>query len=318
MKVLITGSNGFIGKHLIQEMGKDPNISLVLALRKGKKFDEEVPHSKFFFDKLDSSTDWSKALLEIDAVVHLAGYAHEKNYQNKGFEEECKKVNVDATINLAKQAVRSKIKRFIYLSSVKVNGEETSELKPFCADDKPNPQDIYGRTKLQAELGLKEISKTSKMEIVIIRPVLVYGSGVKGNFLSLLKLLNTGLPLPLGSIENKRSFLSIKNLNNFIHVCLKHSSAGNQVFLVSDGPPISSKDLIKKLSFFLNKRSFIVPFPFILLKIMASLVGKQKLLEKLFSSLEVNIEKNLDLLQWTPIEEPDKTLEETVNYFLTR
>ena len=103
MKVLITGSNGFIGKHLIQEMGKDPNISLVLALRKGKKFDEEVPHSKFFFDKLDSSTDWSKALLEIDAVIHLAGYAHEKNYQIKDFEEECKKVNVDATINLAKQ-----------------------------------------------------------------------------------------------------------------------------------------------------------------------------------------------------------------------
>jgi len=260
MKVLVTGSSGFIGKHLVSKLKEDKGISLILPSRVGSDFPEENV-SQFIFGPIDSSTDWAQVLKDTDAVIHLLGIAHNKNLNSKAHSKDLKQINVEATANLASQAVKAGVKRFIFLSSIKVNGEETLNNKPFKAEDSPQPQDLYGKSKLEAERVLKEVVEDTNTELVIIRPVLVYGPGVKGNFLSLIKWIKIGIPLPLRTINNKRSFVSIKNLVDFIIICLKHPSAANQIFLVCDQPPISSYELVKNLSYLLKKRPLLISFP---------------------------------------------------------
>jgi len=315
MKVLVTGSNGFIGKHLVYSLRNDKKISLILSSRVNS---EILPRNvdQFILDSIDSQTNWKDTLDGVDTVIHLAGLAHNKAFNTRSYSQYLRKINVEAVANLASQAVDAGVKKFIFLSSIKVNGEETLNNRPFKADDDPNPQDIYGKSKLEAETIIKEIVKDSSTEFVIIRPVLVYGPGVKGNFLSLIKWIKIGIPFPLGSVKNKRSFVSIKNLIDFIIVCLKHPSAANQIFLVCDKYSISSSMLIEKLSHLLKKKPFLIPFPKVILRILLTLLGKKEMFIKLSGSLEVNIQKNLDTLDWLPIQSTDEALEETVEYFL--
>ena len=315
MKVLVTGSNGFIGKHLVSSLRNDKKISLILSSRLSSEILERNV-DQFIVDSFDSQTNWKDALDGVDTVIHLAGLAHNKAVNTRSYSQYLRKINVEAAANLAFQSVDAGVKKFIFLSSIKVNGEETLNNRPFKADDDPNPQDIYGKSKLEAETIIKEIVKDSSTEFVIIRPVLVYGPGVKGNFLSLIKWIKIGIPFPLGSVKNKRSFVSIKNLIDFIIVCLKHPSAANQIFLVCDKYSISSSMLIEKLSHLLKKKPFLIPFPKVILRILLTLLGKKEMFIKLSGSLEVNIQKNLDTLDWLPIQSTDEALEETVEYFL--
>ena len=315
MKVLVTGSNGFIGKNLVSQLKNNKDISLTLSSRVSSRFSERNIN-QFILTSIDSSTDWKEILEDIDIVIHLAGIAH-NNYSNfkSGVQDEYRKINVEATLNLANQAIRANVKRFIYLSSIKVNGEATVKNRPFTAEDVPNPQDLYAKLKLEAEISLKKITTNSKTELVIIRPVLVYGPGVKGNLLSLIKWIKFGIPLPLRSIENKRSFVSIRNLVDFINICLEHPYAANQVFLVSDNSSISTSRLIRKLAIFLKKRLILIPFPQKILKFILIILGKKEMAHKLLGSLEVNIQKNQDLLGWKPIQTVDTALEEMTDYF---
>ena len=315
MKVLVTGSSGFIGKHLVSKLKEDKGISLILPSRVGSDFPEENV-SQFIFGPIDSSTDWAQVLKDTDAVIHLLGIAHNKNLNSKAHSKDLKQINVEATANLASQAVKAGVKRFIFLSSIKVNGEETLNNKPFKAEDSPQPQDLYGKSKLEAERVLKEVVEDTNTELVIIRPVLVYGPGVKGNFLSLIKWIKIGIPLPLRTINNKRSFVSIKNLVDFIIICLKHPSAANQIFLVCDQPPISSYELVKNLSYLLKKRPLLISFPEKILRMILIIFRKKDVARKILSSLEVNIDKNLDILGWKPTQSTNDALGETAQYFL--
>jgi nucleoside-diphosphate-sugar epimerase len=193
------------------------------------------------------------------------------------------------------------IKRFIFLSSIKVNGESTYNGQPFTADDKPNPLDNYAISKYEAEIGLKEISKNTDMEVVIIRPSLIYGVGVKANFEALIKFINKGFPLPFASIKNnKRSFVSLDNLNDLIIKCIDHPDAANQIFLVSDGSSLSTRKLVEKIAGAMNKKIKLINIPISLLYLVAKLLGKEDAIIRLTGSLEVDITKTNDVLGWFP------------------
>tara|TARA_B100001750_G_scaffold240325_1_gene249829 strand:- start:3043 stop:3993 length:951 start_codon:yes stop_codon:yes gene_type:complete len=311
-KVLVTGSSGFIGKNLINFLKVKNEFSLVTVSRDDPKLNDEIKNH-FQIRSISSSTDWSEPLMGVDVVIHLAGIAH-----RSGTLEEYEEINVNGAIKIAKQAIEAKVKRLIYISSIKVNGEKTLSGKAFKADDLPNPQDSYAKSKYKVESELRRISVESDLEVVIIRPALVYGPGVKSNFLSLMKWVKKRIPLPLGNIDNKRSFVSITNLNSFIYICLTHPRAENEIFLVSDQTPISISELIKKLSMFLNSNiPLFIPFPNFILGTLLLVIGKSNVATKLLESLEVDIEKNSKLLNWQPLQSTDDGLRQMVEDFLS-
>lgn len=225
---------------------------------------------------------------------------------------EYRRVNVDGTANLARQAAAAGVKRFIFISSVKVNGEETPFGRPFQADADAAPQDPYGISKMEAEMQLKAIGNETGMEFITIRPPLVYGPGVKANFRALIKLVGLGLPLPLGAIHNKRSMVYIDNLIDLVVTCIDHPKAANQTFLVSDGNDLSTPDLIKTLAHAMHKPARLMPVPVWLLKVVAFLVGKGGAIERLSSNLQVDISKTTSLLGWTPPISVDDGMRRTV------
>jgi len=311
-KVLVTGSSGFIGKNLINFLKVKNEFSLVTVSRDDPKLNDEIKNH-FQIRSISSSTDWSEPLKGVDVVIHLAGIAH-----RSGTLEEYEEINVNGAIKIAKQAIEAKVKRLIYISSVKVNGEKTLSGQAFKADDLPNPQDSYAKSKYKVESELRRISVESDLEVVIIRPALVYGPGVKSNFLSLMKWVKKRIPLPLGNIDNKRSFVSITNLNSFIYICLTHPRAGNEIFLVSDQTPVSISELIEKLSMFLNSNiPLFIPFPNFILSTLLLVIGKSNVATKLLESLEVDIEKNSKLLGWQPLQSTEDGLRQMAEDFLS-
>jgi len=225
-------------------------------------------------------------------------------------------INVASTLNLARQAAAAGVKRFIFISSIKVNGEFTQPGKMFTADDAPAPIDPYGISKYEAEQGLLKIARETSMEVVIIRPVLIYGAGVKANFLSMLRWLNKGIPLPFGAINNRRSLVALDNLIDLIVVCLKHPGAANQVFLVSDGEDVSTTMLLRKIGFALGKPARLLPVPSGILNGAIMLIGKAALAQRLLGCLQVDINKNARLLNWTPPVKMDDALRTTAQFFL--
>ncbi len=229
---------------------------------------------------------------------------------------EFRKVNVDGTLSLARQSVAAGVKRFIFISSIKVNGERTGTGTAYCADDVPAPVDPYGITKMEAEQGLKELASNSSMEVVIIRPVLIYGPGVKANFLSMMNWLSKGVPLPFGAIHNRRSLVALDNLIDLIITCLNHPAAANQTFLVSDGQDVSTTELLRKTSDALHHPACLIPLPVWIMRVLAVSLGKQALFQRLFDSLQVDISKNKQLLDWTPPMSLEQSLAKTVQHFL--
>lgn len=254
----------------------------------------------FEFSELSIGQSWEEGLVDKHVVIHSAARVHVMNDQSADPLAEFRKVNVDGTLHLARQAAAAGVRRFIFISSIKVNGEGTVLGKPYTAMDTPSPQDPYGISKMEAERGLREIAQQTGMEVVIIRPVLVYGPGVKANFRSMMNWLNKGVPLPLGSIHNKRSLVSLDNLVDLIVTCIDHPAAANQTFLVSDGDDLSTTEMLRRMGQALGKRARLIPVPAWCLETGAALLGKRAVAQRLCGSLQVDISHTCDTLGWTP------------------
>lgn len=299
MRVLITGATGFVGARLLSTICGLGRHDVVAATRRS---DFSAPASATIVevDGLLADTQWTEALRGVDVVVHCAARVHVMNETSGDPLAEFRKVNVDGALNLARQAVAAGVKRFIFLSSIKVNGEGTEPGRPYRPEDVPSPQDPYGVSKMEAEKGLRALAAESGLEVVIIRPVLVYGPGVKANFLSMMRWLDKGVPLPLGAINNRRSLVAIDNLVDLIMTCIDHPAAANQTFLVSDGDDVSTSQLLVKMARALGVSPRLLPIPGGLISLAASLLGKKSISQRLCGSLQVDISKNSTLLGWSP------------------
>lgn len=313
-KVLVTGASGFVGEALVFRLLADMRFSPIAAARGVTRLQGLCPVVPF---------DLTQAQLlpifdDVQAVVHAAARVHVMNETSVDALADFRKVNVEGTLRLARRAAESGVKRFIFISSIKVNGESTSPGKPFKADDQPNPLDPYGVSKYEAEEALKQLGRDTGMEIVIIRPTLVYGPGVKANFLSMLSWLNKGIPLPLGAIRNQRSLVAIDNLESLIVTCIDHPAAANQTFLVSDGEDVSTTQLLRRLSKALGKPARLLPIPEWLLKLVCSALGKQAIAQRICGSLQVDINKNRELLGWTPPINMDNAMRQTAGHYLEK
>jgi nucleoside-diphosphate-sugar epimerase len=297
MKILVTGANGFVGKFLCDELFQQ-GFSVRAGGRSANSAIATV--ETVIIGAIDSETDWSNALQDIDVVIHLAARVHVMADDAVDPLEVYRKVNTLGTLNLAQQAVEQGVKRFIFLSSIKVNGEHTELDKPFNENDIPNPQDNYGLSKYEAEQGLFLIAQKTEMDIVVIRPPLIYGSGVKANFARMMNVVKRGIPLPFGAIYNKRSVVYMGNLVSLILRCIDHPAAANQVFLVSDGCDISTTELLRACATALGVKARLLPMPQTWIESGASLLGKQAIVQRLCGSLQVDITKAKQHLGWSP------------------
>ncbi len=308
MTILISGSNGFLGQYLSQFLAEKGNFILAHT-RKAQEF-LHSNISNINFDLNDNLDDFDFSKIEI--IIHCAGRAHVMNETAASPLEAYRQTNVQGTLNLAKKAVQSGVKRFIYLSSIKVNGEQTT-IQPFKPSDIVNPEDPYGLTKYEAEQELLGLSKETGLEVVIIRPVLIYGPNVKANFKSMVGLASKKLPLPIGCLDNKRSIVSIYNLADLIYTCMSHPKANREVFLASDQDDISVKQLFEKLAYYQNNKLIMLPIPKSLINFLASLIGKKSVASRLCSELVVDSSKNTQLLGWTAPYTVDASLEKMFN-----
>lgn len=246
MKVLLTGSTGFVGQALLARLAAQPALDLVAVSRRPAfGLPAGVAHAQVA--DIAADTAWQPVLQGVQVVIHAAARVHVMNAKVAGPLAEFRKVNVDGTLNLARQAVGAGVKCFIFISSIKVNGENTAPGKPYSAESQPAPVDPYGISKLEAELALRELAAETGMEVVIIRPPLVYGPDVKANFLSMMRWLSKGIPLPLGAIQNRRSLVALDNLVDLIATCVEHPAAANQTFMVSDGEDLSTRQLLRRM-----------------------------------------------------------------------
>ena len=314
-KILITGATGFVGRALLENLKLKKKYLIHLSARTNqeKLFEGE---KTFNIGEIDANTNWKDALDGVDCIVHCAARAHTTEKKQTHLLNAYRRINVDGTRNLAKQAVAIGIKRFIFLSSVKVNGEETITSKSFKYDDIPQPEDAYGISKWEAEQALLEISKQTGLELVIIRAPLIYGVRIKGNFLRLLDLIYKQIPLPLFNINNSRSFIGLDNLVDLITHCIDHSKATGKTFLVSDGEDISTPDLIRKLSKIMDRSTRLFSFPISIFKLMGYLIGKTTEVNRLIGSLRVNSCHTRKILEWNPPFSLDEGLEKTVRWYL--
>ena len=292
MKILVTGANGFIGAHLCQELSHR-NISFRATARNSN----ENHYIDFVSCDLETTASLIQLMDGCDVVVHLAGRAHVTNDDSK---EKYQVANKFVTQQLAKAATKSGVTRFVYLSSIKVNGESSTPGLPIRSSDTPSPLDNYGRSKLSAEKVLQEICRVNNMEYVIIRPTLVYGKGVKANFSALISAVKRGLPLPIASIRNSRSVIGINNLIDLIIATCANPHAANQTFLASDGNDISTPALVRLIAQSLNRPSRVFPFPVFVLRLLAVVVGKSSFIDKLTGSLSVDISHTTSTLNWQP------------------
>lgn len=295
---MLTGATGFVGGAVAKKLVMEDRYALTVVSRRAtdlKGYDKVhvVPN-------IDSSTDWAGALGCCDVVVHSAARVHVMNEDAGDPLNAFREVNVGGTLAFARQAVAAGVKRFIFISSIKVNGESSPAHQPFKADDLPAPEDAYGISKMEAESALLELAAHSKMEVVIIRPPLVYGAGVKGNFSNMCRLVEKGFPLPLGSVENRRSLVALDNLVDLIIRCIDHPAAVNQVFLAADGEDLSTSELLRRVANAMGRTSRLIPVPCGILQFGAGLLGKRAVAQRLLGSLQIDISKTRDLLGWEP------------------
>jgi nucleoside-diphosphate-sugar epimerase len=307
LTVLVTGANGFLGLPLCQHLlNQGYHVKAI-----GRQATYPITHSDLSYhqiESIDGKTDWGRLLKDVSVVVHLAARVHHMHDHKMKALSAYQEINVRGTQQLVRQAIKENVARFIYVSTIKVNGERTFEM-PFRAEGQPQPQDAYSLSKLQGEQILQEEARRSGMEWVIIRPPLIYGPHVKGNFKQLIQLAKTAYPLPFRSIKNQRSFVSVFNLMSFIECCLSHPNAHREVFLVSDNQDLSTPQLMQLLRKTLGKRSHLFPFPLFILKLLGLLTGKQRQVERITESLQVNIEKSTRLLSWKPPYTVEKSMQ---------
>jgi nucleoside-diphosphate-sugar epimerase len=295
--VLLTGATGFLGRQLSNVLLGRPAYELTVAIRDPSEFSNKCV---FRISGLDDTVEWDAVLRGKDAVIHTAARVHVMKEETDDPAAEYRLVNVNGTLHLARHAAAAGVRRFIFISSIKVNGEQTAVGQHFTADDTPAPEDAYAISKWEAEQALQQLASETGMEVVIIRPPLVYGADVKGNFASMSKLVAKGLPLPLGAINNQRSLVALDNLVDLIITCIEHPAAANQVFLAGDGQDLSTTELLLGVAQAMGKPSRLIPVPASLLMLGATLMGKKAMAQRLLGSLQVDISKARDLLGWEP------------------
>ncbi|QVN08786.1 SDR family oxidoreductase [Pseudomonas rhodesiae] len=294
----ITGATGFVGSAVLESLAAQAGVEIrALVRRVGVKLPGNAVAVQVGEDFL---LEGDQPLEGVDVLVHCAARVHIMSDASSDPLSEYRSVNVAGTLKLAESAARSGVKRFIFISSIKVNGEGTVPGKPYTADDMPAPVDAYGISKMEAEQRLMLLGNATGMEIVIIRPVLVYGPGVKANFRSMMSWLNKGVPLPLGAIPNQRSLVALDNLVDLVMTCLDHAAAANQTFLVSDDDDMSTTDLLKRMGEALETPVRLIPVPAWLLLRGAALLRRKDVARRLCGSLQVDISKTRNLLGWTP------------------
>jgi UDP-glucose 4-epimerase len=264
---------------------------------------------------INGATEWEAALADCSAVIHLAARVHVMSDTSDDPLREYREVNVEGTLRLARQAVRAGVKRFIFVSSVKVNGEST-DIRPFRADDAPAPCDPYGVSKKEAEAALLALGRETGLEVVIVRPPLIYGPGVKANFLSLVRLVQRGIPLPFGRVQGYRSMVALDNLVDLLITCVQHPNAPGHVFMVSDDKDVTVGDLVRMIGTAMAKNVLLVPVPPGLMRAAARLLRKSAVTDRLFGSLQVDISATKERLGWQPLVTPQYAVGQTVNYFL--
>lgn len=307
--ILVTGANGFVGSRLCREL-EARSIQVNAAMRR------KIRDSDYEVGTITATTDWSQALSDCSAVIHLAARVHVMNDQVQDPLVAFREMNVDATLNLARQAFDHGLKRFVFVSSVKVNGESTTGRSPYSSADAPAPLDAYGQSKSEAELALLDLARTTGLEVVIVRPPLVYGPGVGANFLRLMQLVKLGLPLPLGCIRNRRSLVSLDNLVDLLVTCIDHPAAAGQTFLLSDDDDISTSDLIRMLATSMGKRALLLPVSEKILSAGAAMMGQSAAASRLLDSLQVDIEFTKSALDWRPVVGMQDAIDATVAHFL--
>jgi nucleoside-diphosphate-sugar epimerase len=294
MRFLITGASGFIGRGLLAELSQARYQVLAVARRPLAGFDTVS------VDLIDGQTDWADMLQDVDVIVHLAARVHVMEEHATDPLAEFFAVNLHGTTNLARQAAKAGVKRFVYVSSIKVNGEQTSKGRPFTESDHLQPQDAYAISKWAAEQALHSISQETGMEVVIVRPPLGYGPNVKANFLKLLELVDRGVPLPLGSVENSRSLIYVGNLVDALIICATHPAAAGNAYLVSDGEDVSTPQLIQAVADALHRPSRVFPMSLALMRRVAALAGKSAAIDRLTQSLVIDSSKIHSELGWRP------------------
>lgn len=300
MKILVTGANGFVGLPLSQYLTAAGH-QVVGAVRSHDSL--SVVNSKIclkVIGDISEITDWQDCLGGVEHVIHLANRAHVMDEQSSNPLALYRKVNTEGTLNLARQAAAAGVKRFIFISSIKANGEWSIAGQALTSNNQHVPVDPYGLSKYEAELGLKLIAEHTGLEVVVIRPPLIYGPGVKANFLKMMQWVEKGIPLPLGDIQNQRSMLGLDNLIDFIELCLTHANAPGQTFLVSDDYDVSTTELLKEISSAMNRPSRLLSIPQSFIEKSLILLGQRHICDRLCGSLQLDISLTKRLLSWKP------------------
>jgi nucleoside-diphosphate-sugar epimerase len=290
MTVVVTGATGFVGRGVRARLAAE-GTPVRAVVRSAAQSPDEVA-----VGHIDGGTRWVDALAGATAVVHLAARVHVMRDTVTDPLAEFRRTNVDGTVALAEQAARTGVRRFVFVSSIKVNGEAGT----YRETDRPAPVDPYGISKLEAEERLRGIERASGMEVTIVRPPLVYGPGVKGNFRALMRLIERGLPLPFGGIRNKRSLVALDNLSDFIAVCVAHPAAARETFFVSDGEDVSTPDLARRLARAMGRPARLIPVPGAFIQAGATLLGRRNVARRLVGSLQLDIGKARTMLGWVP------------------
>jgi nucleoside-diphosphate-sugar epimerase len=309
--ILVTGANGFVGNALVAHLRRTFS-SVSAVVRNSAPY---IGDKAFRIKDITGDTDWGEAVKNIHTVIHLAGRAHMVG-GNQALDL-YRRVNVDGTENLARQFINAGGRRFIYLSSVKVNGDRTTG-HAFTEEDPPDPTDAYGQSKMEAEERLWQLKQSADFELVLIRPPLIYGPGVKANFLNMMNWLARGIPLPFGAIYNKRSLISLNNLVDLITLCVDHPSAANQLFLAADGEDLSTTDLLVRLGIAMGRPARLIQIPQRFIEQGLHLIGKKHVARKLCGSLTTDIRKAMEMLGWNPVEDVDTGLKKTAQWYLNR
>jgi nucleoside-diphosphate-sugar epimerase len=314
-RVLVTGASGFVGRALVERLVTDRRHSVRIAVRTPLT-DLPPGVEQVRIADIDATTEWNTALAGVEVIVHAAARVHVMHERHPDPLAAFRQTNVAGTLRLAHEAAAAGVRRFVFLSSIKVNGESTAPGRPFREDDIPAPLDPYGISKREAEDGLLALTRTTLMQVVIVRPPLVYGPGVRANFASLMRLVRSGMPLPLGAINNRRTFVALDNLVDLIVTCIDHPAAANQIFLAGDAEDLSTTDLLRRLGVALGRHTRLLPIPARWIESAVALIGRRAVADRLFGSLQIDTDKAHRVLGWTPPRDVDAALRATAARFL--